>query len=268
MPIHSTAIVDPGARIETDVENGPYAVVESDVEVGRGTRIGAHVVLKSGAQLGERVQVHEGTVLGGEPQDLNFDGSPSFASIGNDSVIREFSTVHRSAVEQGVTRVSRHCFIMAYGHVAHDCDIGDEAVIASYAALAGHIHVGRRAFVSGGVVIHQFSRIGDLAMIGGGSKVNLDVPPYFIVDGVPARAVGVNVVGLRRAEATDEDVRVLKRAFRSLYRAKLPLREAAAEIGSMGNAFAERLADFVRASERGICHARRRSAKDESRRLR
>jgi UDP-N-acetylglucosamine acyltransferase len=257
MTIHPTAVVDPGAHLGTDVDIGPYAVVEADVEVGHGVKIGAHAVVKSGTRIAERVRVYEGAVLGGDPQDLKFDGAPSFAIIGADSVIREFATVHRSAVPQGVTRVGRNCFVMAYGHVAHDCDIGDEAIIASYAALAGHIHVGRRAFVSGGVVIHQFSRIGELAMIGGGSKVNLDVPPYFIVDGVPARAIGVNVVGLRRADANADDVQVLKKAFRSLYRSKLPLREAVAEIGAMDNPLAERLAEFVLSSRRGICRARR-----------
>ena len=256
--IHETAIVDPGARIGSGVDLGPFAVVERDVEVGAGSRIGAHAVLKSGLTLGSRVRVHEGAVLGGDPQDLKYEGAPSYAVVGDDCVIREFATIHRSAIPEGTTRVGRGSFLMGYGHVAHDCEIGDEVIIASYAALAGHIHIGRRAFVSGGVVIHQFSRIGELSMIGGGSKVNLDVPPYFTVDGIPARAVGLNVVGLKRAGVSGEDLDAIKRAYRLLYRSKLPRRDALAEIGTISNEYARRIADFVRESERGVCHQRTR----------
>jgi UDP-N-acetylglucosamine acyltransferase len=257
-PIHPTAIVDPKARIDSDVEIGAFAIIEAGVEVGAGSRIGAHAVLKSGLSLGRRVRVHEGAVLGGDPQDLKYQGAPSYAVVGDDCVVREFATIHRSARPEGTTRVGPGSFLMGYGHVAHDCEIGEEVVIASYAALAGHIHVGRRAFVSGGVVIHQFSRIGELSMIGGGSKVNLDVPPFFTVDGVPARAVGLNLVGLKRAGVGEPDVQVLKRAYRLLYRSKLAVRDALPEIEALANDFAQRLADFVRASERGVCRERAR----------
>ncbi len=257
--IHRAAIVHPEARIDSDVAIGPFAVVERDVSIGAGSRIGAHAILKNGLRLGQRVRVHEGAVLGGDPQDLKYDGAPSYAVVEDDSVIREFATVHRSARPEGTTRVGRGSFLMGYGHVAHDCEIGEEVIIASYAALAGHIRIGRRAFVSGGVVIHQFSRIGELSMIGGGSKVNLDVPPFFTVDGVPARAVGLNVVGLKRAGVGEDDLRVLKQAYRLLYRSKLPRREALVEIDGLSNEYARRVADFVRESERGVCHHRARS---------
>jgi UDP-N-acetylglucosamine acyltransferase len=254
--IHEAAIVHPEARIDSDVAIGPFAIVERDVAIGAGSRIAAHAVLKNGVRLGRRVRVHEGAVLGGDPQDLKYDGTPSYAVVGDDSVIREFATIHRSARPEGTTKVGRGTFLMGYGHVAHDCDIGEEAIIASYAALAGHIQIGHRAFVSGGVVIHQFSRIGELSMIGGGSKVNLDVPPFFTVDGVPARAVGLNVVGLRRAGVSDDDLRVLKRTYRLLYRSKLARRDALQEIEALSNDYARKVADFVRGSERGVCHDR------------
>jgi UDP-N-acetylglucosamine acyltransferase len=180
----------------------------------------------------------------------------SFAVVEDDSVIREFSTIHRSVHENGTTRVGRNCYVMGYGHVAHDCNIDDGAVIASYAALAGHIHVGRNAFISGGVAIHQFSKIGELAMVGGGSKVNLDVPPYMTVDGVPARLVGLNSVGLRRAGVADEDVRALKLAYRMLYREKRSLSQALELLDGLPNERVGGLVAFIRSSERGVCRAR------------
>jgi UDP-N-acetylglucosamine acyltransferase len=256
--IHPSALVHPKARIGEDVEIRPHVVVEADVEIGEGGRVGAQAVLKSGLRLGRRVRVHEAAVLGGPPQDLKFDGAPSYAVVGDDTVLREFSTVHRSARPEGTTRVGRGCYVMGYGHIAHDCDVGDGVIIASYAALAGHIHIGAKAFVSGGVAIHQFTRIGELAMVGGGSKVNLDVPPFVTVDGVPARAVGLNLVGLERAGVTAEGVRLLKRAYRLLFRAKLPLAEALEGLDAIEDDRVRRLAAFVRASERGICRGRAR----------
>lgn len=258
MSIHATAIVSRRARVASDVDIGPFVVVEDDVEIGAGSRIGAQVVLKSGLRIGERVAVHEGAVLGGPPQDTKFKEVPSYAVVEDDSVIREFSTVHRSVHAGGTTRVGRGCFVMGYGHVAHDCDIDDGAVIASYAALAGHILVGRNAFISGGVAIHQFSKIGELAMVGGGSKVNLDVPPYMTVDGVPARAVGLNSVGLRRRGVPDEDVRALKLAYRMLYREKRSLSEALELLEGLKNERVGGLVAFIRESERGVCRARAR----------
>ena len=256
MAIHPTALVDPGARLSAGVRVGPYAVIESDVEIGEDTRVMAHAVLKSGLRLGRRVLVHEGAVLGGPPQDAKFRGAPSRAVVEDDVVLREFTTIHRSARQDGVTRVGKGAYVMGYGHIAHDCDIGAGAIVASYVAMAGHVRVGRKAFVSGGVAIHQFSRVGELAMIGGGSKVNLDVPPFVTVDGVPARAVGLNTVGLRRAGISEAEMRALKRAFRILFREKRSRDDALTELGTIESELVSRLAAFVRASERGVCRAR------------
>ena len=256
MTIHPTAIVDKDARIDESVTIGPYAIVEADVEVGEQTTVGAHAVLKSGLRLGKHVSVFESAVLGGLPQDLKFSGAPSYAVVEDGATIREFATIHRSAHESGVTRVGRNCFIMGYGHVAHDCDIGEDAIIASYAALAGHIRIGSKAFVSGGVAVHQFTRIGELAMIGGGSKVNLDVPPFVIVDGVPARVIGLNTVGLRRAGVGDEEMRILKRSFRTLFREKRPLSQALLILDEFEGALPARMSAFFRESERGVCRGR------------
>lgn len=258
MSTHSTAIVSADAHIAANVVIGPYAIVEGGVTVDAGSRIGAHVVLKAGLRLRGNVVVHEGAVLGGPPQDTKFSGVESFAEVGEGSVVREFATIHRSVHEHGTTRVGRGCYVMGYGHVAHDCEIGDGAIIASYAALAGHIQVGENAFISGGVAVHQFSKIGEMSMVGGGSKVNLDVPPYVTVDGVPARAVGLNSVGLHRGGVSDEDVRALKLAYRMLYREKRSLSEALELLDTLPNDRVARLVSFIRGSERGVCRARAR----------
>lgn len=262
MSIDPKASVSSESEIGTEVSIGPNVVVEPGVVIGNGCRIGANAVLKRGLLLGRQVTVCEGAVLGGEPQDLKFEGAESFAEVGDESVIREFATIHRSAYDGGVTRVGRNCLLMAYGHVAHDCQLGDGVVIASYAALAGHIHIESRAFISGGVVIHQFSHIGELSMIGGGLKVNLDVPPYFMADGFPVRAIGLNLVGLKRAGYGKDEIGALKRAFRLLYRSKLLLKEALERIDSLGTPTTQHLVEFIRSSERGICRSRQKMPPD------
>jgi UDP-N-acetylglucosamine acyltransferase len=258
MAIHETALIRDGARIDSSAEIGPFTVLEADVEVGPNVIVEAHAVLKRGVSLAAGVHVHEGAVLGGDPQDTKFQGGPSGVAIGEGTVVRELATVHRSTQPGGVTRIGASCHLMANSHVAHDCDIGDGAVIASYSALAGHIQVGAGAFVSGGVVIHQFSRIGELAMIGGGSKVNLDVPPFFTVDGVPAGAVSVNVVGLRRASIEPAEIRALKGAYKVLYRSRLPLETALSELEKSSSPLVHRLVAFIRDSKRGVCRPRLR----------
>ena len=258
MSIHPTAIVSSESELGSRIEIGPFCIIEPGVVLGEGCRVGARAVLKRGLRLGKGVRVFEGAVLGGEPQDLKYRPVESFAEVGDEAVIREFATVHRSGQEGGVTRLGRNCLLMAYGHVAHDCDIGDGAIIGSYVALAGHIHVGARAFISGGVVVHQFSRIGELAMVGGGTKINLDVPPFFTVDGVPGRAVGLNLVGLKRAGFSSDDIRALKDAYRLLYRSNLQREEALRRIQGLDAEPSKRLAEFIRASRRGICGDRRK----------
>ena len=258
MAIHESAQIDPESRVHETAHVGPFAVIEPDVVVGEGSVIAAHAVLKRGVRIESRVRVHEGAVLGGDPQDAKFEGGASRVVIGEGAVVRELATVHRSAQPGGSTIVGRGCYLMANSHVAHDCDIGDGAILASYSALAGHIRVGRGAFVSGGVVIHQFSHIGELSMIGGGSKVNLDVPPFLTVDGVPAGAVGVNVVGLKRAGVAPEEISALTTGYRVLVRSRLRLADALSELENTSSPSVRKLAAFIRNSERGVCRPRAR----------
>jgi UDP-N-acetylglucosamine acyltransferase len=252
--IHPTALVHPDVDLGDDVRLGPYVIVESDVCIGRRTEIGAHAVVKRHTVLGQDNQVHEGAVLGGEPQDLSFQGGASSLRIGDRNRIREGVTIHRAGAGRE-TIVGSDCFLMAYVHVAHDDHLGDGVIIANNVALAGHVEIGDRAFLSGGVVVHQFSRIGRLAMIGGNSKIVQDCLPFVITDGIPGRARGLNVVGLRRAGVEASQLRALKEGYRLLLRSSLPLEDALARMAAVGDPLVDEMAAFARTAKRGFAHA-------------
>jgi UDP-N-acetylglucosamine acyltransferase len=252
--IHPTAVVDPAAELAGDVTVGPFAVIEADVRVGEGSRIGAHAVLHGGCRLGRRVAVSPHAVLGGPPQDLGFAGAPSTISIGDDSVVREYVTVHRSSKPGGETRVGSGCLLMALAHVGHDCEIGDGAILTSYAGLSGHVQIGERAVIGGQAGLHQHVRVGRLAMVAGKSRVVKDVPPFVLAEGNPCRVRGLNLVGLRRVDLDPETRERIKRAFRLLYRSDLNTGQAVEairrEIPPCGAI--EEFVRFVETSERGI----------------
>jgi len=263
--VHPTAVVATRARLGRDVAVGPYAVIEDDTEIGDGCSVRAHVVIKKYTTLGRQSVVHEHAVLGGEPQDLGYRETPTRLEIGACSTIREGVTMHRASRPGGVTRVGEGCLIMAYAHVAHDCQLGDGVILANNVALAGHVQIAERAFLSGGVVVHQFCRIGRLAMVGGNTKLVQDALPFVITDGDPGRARGLNVVGLRRAGMGAAQLRVLKQAFRLLVRSGLPLDAALERLVSLADPLAEELAVFVRSSQRGFAHGPGRGEGDAMR---
>jgi len=255
--LHPTALVSASARLGTGVSVGPYAVIEDDTEVGDGTEVRAHAVIKRFTAIGRGNAVHEGAVLGGEPQDVGFAGRPTRLRIGDGNRIREGVTIHRATRPGGETLVGSGCFLMAYAHVAHECAIGDGAILANNVALAGHVEIGERAFLSGGVVVHQFCRVGRLAMLGGNSKIVQDCLPFVITDGVPGRARGLNVVGLRRAGVAASQLRALKEAYRLLLRASLPLETALERMAGLQDPLVDEMIAFARASKRGFHHASR-----------
>lgn len=259
---HPTAIVSPAARLGPGVRLGPCAVVEEETEIGAGTEIRAHAVVKRYTSLGALNTVHEGAILGGEPQDLSFEPGPTRLVIGDRNRIREGVTIHRGGRPGSATVVGSDCFLMAYAHVAHDDRIGDRAILANNVALAGHVEVGAAAFLSGGVVVHQFCRIGRLAMIGGNAKVVQDCLPFVITDGVPARARGLNLVGLRRAGVGASQLRALKQAYRLLLRSGLPLELALERMGELQDPLVDEMAAFVRGANRGFARAARGTGED------
>jgi UDP-N-acetylglucosamine acyltransferase len=262
MSVHPTAIVSEGAELGSNVSIGPYAVIESDTEIGESSRIRAHAVIKRFTSMGAANVVYEGAVLGGEPQDLGFVDCESYLRIGSGNQIREGVTMHRGTRPGSETIVGSNCFIMAGAHIAHNCRLGDRVIIANNVALAGHVEIEDQVFISGGVVIHQFCRLGRLAMIGGNSKIVQDCLPYIITDGVPGRARGINLVGLRRSRFTTQQVRGLKEAYKTLLRSGLRVEDALERLSQSNDAHVDHLIDFVRASTRGFCHAERRVIED------
>jgi UDP-N-acetylglucosamine acyltransferase len=260
MPVDPSAYVAPTARVHSGATIGPqarigeFAIIEEDVEIGMDSHLEPYVYVKRWTTLGERNRISAGTVLGTDPLDKNFTGERSYLRIGNGNVIREHYTVSRGTQPESVTEIGDGNYIMTSGHIAHNCRIGDNSVIASCALVAGHVEVEDQAFISGGVVIHQFSKIGRLAMIGGNSRVNLDVPPFFLYTGFNARPNGLNVVGMKRAGFTAQEIAALKKAYRILYRSGLKLQEAIEKISAESNSEHTRhLVKFIQTSERGIC---------------
>lgn len=228
--IHPTAVIHPGAKLHPTVKVGPYSVIGEKVIVGAETVIGAHVVLDGWTEIGERNQIFPGAVIGTEPQDLKYDGSLSLVKIGDRNRIREYVTVNRATGAGEATIIGSDTLLMAYVHVGHNCIIEDQVIIANAVALAGHIHIESKARISGVLGIHQFVRIGRLAMVGGMSRIDRDVPPYMLVEGNPSRVRSLNQVGLQRAglaEVNDGKVlQSLKKAFRMIYRSGLTLNQA------------------------------------------
>lgn len=250
--IHPTALVGPQACLADGVRVGPYAVIEDGATLGPRTEVRAHAVVKRFTTLGEDNVVHEGAVLGGEPQDVAFTGAPSALLIGDRNLIREGVTIHRATTPGGATVIGSDCFLMVHSHVAHDDRLGDGVILANDVALAGHVEIGDRAFLAGGAGIHQFCRVGRLAMVGGQAKVTQDCLPFVITDGVPARARGLNLVGLRRAGVPAAGVSALKSAYRLLLRSALPLETALGRLSELGDPLADEIVAFVRASRRSF----------------
>ena len=252
--IHPTAIVNPDAKVGDNLVVGPYAIIESDVEIGNDCEIGPHAVLYSGARLGNRVKISQGASVSNLPQDLKFSGEPTQFYIGDDSVIREFATLHRGTKETGKSQIGKNCLIMAYAHIPHDCVLGSNCIVANAVQIAGHTHFGDWVIIGGGTVVHQFCIVGEHAMIGGGLRVIQDVPPYILISGEPVKYAGLNVVGLRRRGFKAEDIQIIKEAYSVLYSKANNVSQAVKIIEEKygNNVYIQNLLNFLSKSKRGI----------------
>lgn len=255
MSVHPTAIVAPGARLHPSVEVGPYAVIGASVEIGAGSTVGPHAVIEGRTRLGQRNRVFQFASVGAQPQDLKYAGEDSALEIGDENLIREFTTLHKGTTGGGgVTRIGDRNLFMAYSHVAHDCQVGSGCVLANGATLGGHVQVGDHAILGGLAAVHQFTRIGRHAFLAGGTMVVMDIPPFCMAQGDRAELVGVNSIGLARHGFTEEQISRVKEAYRILFRSKLPLDEAVERIRTeLGTpAEVQALIDFVTTSQRGL----------------
>jgi UDP-N-acetylglucosamine acyltransferase len=260
MPADPSAIIAPTARVHPEARIGPqtlvgdYCVIESDVIIGAFCRLEPYVYVKRWTTIGDRNEISAGTILGTDPLDKAFTGERSYLRIGNDNKIREHYTISRGTQPESVTEIGDGNYIMTSGHIAHNCKVGNRTVICSCALLAGYVEVEDEAFISGGVVVHQYSKIGRLAMIGGNTRVNQDVPPFFLYSDFNVAPKGLNLVGLKRAGFRREQIAALKRAYWLLYRSGLKLEEALDRIETeIPNEHTLHLVRFIRSSRRGIC---------------
>ncbi len=256
--IHPLAIVDPAAEIGRDVRIGPFCVIEAGVRIGDDCQLESHVVIRSGTELGPRNHIYEGTVLGGAPQHARHGGTSGRLIIGSGNIIREHVTLHRGMHADSATIVGNDNLIMVGVHFAHDCRIGNNTIVTNNAGLAGHVEVQDRAYVSGQVGVHQHCRIGRLAMVGGQAHVVKDIPPFVTVDGATTLVVGLNLVGLRRAGFSSEDIQQLKEAYRVIYRSGLSWKEIMARLKrDFQTGPAAEFHDFFMGGTRGFTPERR-----------
>jgi len=254
--IHSTALIAPGAKLDPSVEVGPYAVIGEHVSIGSGTTVGPHAVIEGHTRIGENNQVFQFASVGAIPQDLKFHGETSYLEIGDGNKIREFVTIHLGTEDGGgTTRIGNDNLFMAYAHVAHDCIIGNQVIMANAATLAGHVEINDYAILGGLSAVHQFTRIGCHVMASGGAMIGQDVAPYLIVQGDRAKPVGLNLTGLKRRGYSREALANIKELYKLVYRSNLKLEEAISKIeGEFDTTSAEvaTYLDFLRKSERGL----------------
>ncbi|MDB5099158.1 MAG: acyl-(acyl-carrier-protein)--UDP-N-acetylglucosamine O-acyltransferase [Cyanobacteria bacterium RYN_339] len=251
--VHATAVIHPTASLAPGVLVGPYAIIGENAYVGPGTRIGPHAIVEAFTSVGRDCQIHAGAVVGGIPQDLKFQGDESYCVIGDRNIIREHVTINRATAQGEATRIGHDNLLMAYVHVAHDCRIGDGNVLANGVTLAGHVVIEDHVTIGGMTGLHQFIRVGALAMVGAMSRLAQDVPPYMLVEGSPPKVYGPNAVGLRRQGVDGPGRMALKRAYKLIYRSRLNLGQALTEMGKLEPTFEVRhLIGFLQATERGI----------------
>lgn len=254
--IHPTAIIAPGAELDSSVSVGPYAVISAHVKIGAGTTVGPHAVIEGFTEIGCDNQIFQFASVGAIPQDLKFHGEKSFLKIGDRNKIREFVTIHLGTEDGGgVTTIGNDNLFMAYAHVAHDCVVKDHVIMANAATLAGHVEVDDYAILGGLSAVHQFTRVGCHVMASGGSMIAQDVAPYSIVQGDRARTVGLNLTGLKRRGFSDEALSNIKNLYKLVFRSNLKLDEAIARISAEFDTQAAEVAtylEFLKKSERGL----------------
>ena len=252
--IHPTAIVSSKAKLGNNVNVLPFAIIEDDVEIGNDCSVGPHAVIYNGARIGNNVIIHQGASIAHIPQDLGFSGEETFFYVGDNTIIHEFVTLHKGTKSTGFSSVGKNCFLMAYSHVAHDSTVGDNCILANGVQIAGHCVLEDYVTIGGLTPVHQFCKVGQHSMTGGGFRIVQDLPPFILAGNEPLRYSGLNVIGLRRRGFNNDDIATLKKAYAILYDKAYNVSQArekiTAELGD--NKYVQTILEFLKDSKRGI----------------
>jgi UDP-N-acetylglucosamine acyltransferase len=252
--IHSSSIIHPNAVIGEGCEIGPFVVIEKDVVLGKNCLVAPHAVIKEYVTMGDNNKVGESALIGGKPQDVKFTDAKTFVKIGNNNTFREFVTIHVGTEEGTATTIGDNNFLMGYVHIAHNCHLGNNIVIANYTAFSGHVDIDDFAFISGGTLVHQFVRIGQSVMVGGGTKLRMDALPFFMINGDPPGLFGLNLVGLRRRGFSRDQISVLKEANRILFYSGHLIDDAVNKLKTLEDKNVDHIVEFIQGSKRGFHH--------------
>ncbi|MFA6584366.1 MAG: acyl-ACP--UDP-N-acetylglucosamine O-acyltransferase [Elusimicrobiaceae bacterium] len=262
--IHPTAIVNANAKIDADVEIGPYAVIGEEVSIGSGTYVGPHSVIEF-TNMGKNNQLTASCFIGMPPQDYSYSGQKTKLTMGDGNIIRECVTLHRGSPKHGETVIGSGCMFMACAHIGHDCQLGNKIIMVNYAGLSGHVEVGDSTVISGHVGLHQFCRIGRMAMLGAGSMAGQDIPPFCMVQGDRAKLVGLNLVGMKRNGISRESIRSVRETFKELFLRGMRLEEAIAKLSAADlSPEAREMVEFCKNSKRGIMRSRMKARQQDS----
>lgn len=254
--IHASAIIDNKAEMDSDVDIGPFCIIKKGVSIKKGTKLFSNVIIEGQTEIGENCNIYPFSSIGFPPQDLKYKGENTKLVIGNNNIIREYTTIHRASIGgDGITSIGDNNFLMAYVHIAHNCKLGSNIVMANAATLAGHVLVEDFAVIGGLVAVHQFTRIGRYAMVGGFSGIVQDIPPYMIASGARAKLFGPNTIGLKRHGFSETTINTIKKAYKILFREKRTLKEAMKKIQEDLPSSDEirHLIEFIEKNKRGIC---------------
>ncbi len=263
MAIHPTAIIGETAEIHPSTEIGPFVIIEDGTTIGKNNHIMAHAFIGSGTTIGDNNTIHMGAIVGHITQDKAFQGDKSYLHVGNNNTIREYATIHRGSLAESITKIGDGCLIMGGCHIAHDCILGNEVIMANMCGIAGYVQVEDRAIISGGAMVHQFVRIGRLAIISGNSRISVDVPPFMIA-AERNKVWGTNVVGLKRAQFSPEKIKEIRQLYKKVFRSTSTrskiINDLKQEAYSAANSEIEEFIEFVESSERGICTGHNRDS--------
>ena len=254
MEIHSTSIVDKSVKIPENTTIGPYSIIESDVSLGEGIKIASNVLIKSGTIIGKNCEIFSGAIIGEKPQDLKYNDEKTLVEIGENCIIREYVTIHKGTKDRKITKVGSNCLLMAYSHVAHDTFLGDNVILSNNVQVGGHVTIENNVIIGGATPIHQFCKIGEHAFVGGGYRVVQDVPPYIKAMGEPLKYFGINSVGLKRNNFSENIIRTIKKAYRVIYRSEHNILQAIKILDENSNSKLEvkKIINFITNSNRGI----------------